>query len=120
MIVNRTYGTHKNLYIHLFLLTIFGPIYNIWSPVTRPTLCYSEGGQLILVPGRDYYQVLCTLLAQSRLIDVCSSEWFGSKTAHWPSGSMVVGCWCMASLSFCFVVENQIRTAVCPPPPDQK
>lgn len=27
MIVNRTYGTHKNLYIYLFLLTIFGPIY---------------------------------------------------------------------------------------------
>ena len=26
-IVNRTYGTHKNLYIYLFLLTIFGPIY---------------------------------------------------------------------------------------------
>ena len=26
-IVNRTYGTYKNLYISLFLLTIFGPIY---------------------------------------------------------------------------------------------
>ena len=26
-LVNRTYGGHKNLYIHLFLLTIFGPIY---------------------------------------------------------------------------------------------
>ena len=26
-IVNRTYGTHKNLYIYLILLTIFGPIY---------------------------------------------------------------------------------------------
>ena len=26
-IVNRTYGLHKNLYIDLFLLTIFGPIY---------------------------------------------------------------------------------------------
>ena len=26
-IVNRTYGTHKNLHVHLFLLTIFGPIY---------------------------------------------------------------------------------------------
>ena len=26
-IVNRTYGTHKNLYIHLFSPTIFGPIY---------------------------------------------------------------------------------------------
>ena len=25
-IVNRTYGTHKNLYIYPFLLTIFGPI----------------------------------------------------------------------------------------------
>ena len=25
-IVNRTYGTHKNLYVPLFLLTIFGPI----------------------------------------------------------------------------------------------
>ena len=25
--VNRTYGTHKNLHIYLFLLTIFGPIY---------------------------------------------------------------------------------------------
>ena len=26
-ILNRTYGTHKNLYKSLFLLTIFGPIY---------------------------------------------------------------------------------------------
>ena len=25
--LNRTYGTHKNLYISLFLSTIFGPIY---------------------------------------------------------------------------------------------
>ena len=25
-IVKRTYGTHKNLYIKIFLLTIFGPI----------------------------------------------------------------------------------------------
>ena len=26
-ILNRTYCTHKNLYISIFLLTIFGPIY---------------------------------------------------------------------------------------------
>ena len=26
-IVNRAYGIHKNLYIPLFLLTLFGPIY---------------------------------------------------------------------------------------------
>ena len=26
-ILNRTYGTHKNLYIYLLLLTILGPIY---------------------------------------------------------------------------------------------
>ena len=26
-LVNRTYGGHKNLYIHIFLLTIFGPVY---------------------------------------------------------------------------------------------
>ena len=26
-ILNRTYSTHKNLYISLFLLTIYGPIY---------------------------------------------------------------------------------------------
>ena len=26
-LVNRTYGGLKNLYIHLFLLTIFGSIY---------------------------------------------------------------------------------------------
>ena len=26
-IVNRTYGEHKNLYISLFLLAIFGPVY---------------------------------------------------------------------------------------------
>ena len=25
--VNRTYGTHKNLYIYVLLLTVFGPIY---------------------------------------------------------------------------------------------
>ena len=27
IIVNRTYGTHKNLHIYVFSLTIFGPIY---------------------------------------------------------------------------------------------
>ena len=27
LIVNRTYGTHKNLDIHVFFPTIFGPIY---------------------------------------------------------------------------------------------
>ena len=32
MIVKRTYGTHKNLYIHTFLLTIFGPIYYLRCP----------------------------------------------------------------------------------------
>ena len=26
-IVNRIYGTHKNLSIYLFLLEVFGPIY---------------------------------------------------------------------------------------------
>ena len=26
-VLNRTYGTHKNLYVSLFLLAIFGPIY---------------------------------------------------------------------------------------------
>ena len=26
-ILNRTYGTHKNIYVSLFLLTILGPIY---------------------------------------------------------------------------------------------
>ena len=26
-ILNRTYGTHKTLYIYLYLLTLFGPIY---------------------------------------------------------------------------------------------
>ena len=26
-LVNRTYGEHKNLYIHVCLLTICGPIY---------------------------------------------------------------------------------------------
>ena len=31
-IVNRTYGTHKILYISLFLLTIFGPDYNASTP----------------------------------------------------------------------------------------
>ena len=32
-IVNRTYGTLKNLYIYLFFLTMFGPIYFVWSSV---------------------------------------------------------------------------------------
>ena len=27
IVVNRTYDTHKNTYIYLILLTIFGPIY---------------------------------------------------------------------------------------------
>ena len=31
-LLNRTYGKHKHLYISLFLLTIFGPIY-LKSPV---------------------------------------------------------------------------------------
>ena len=31
-IVNRTYGIDENLYIHLFLLTIFGPIYYDGQP----------------------------------------------------------------------------------------
>ena len=34
IIVNKTYGTHKNLYIYLLLLTIFGPIY-YFPPVSR-------------------------------------------------------------------------------------
>ena len=40
-IVNRTYGTHKNLAISLFLLTIFGPIYYgrvPRKPVSPPVL----------------------------------------------------------------------------------
>ena len=28
LVVNRTYGTQKKLYICLFLLTVFGPIYS--------------------------------------------------------------------------------------------
>ena len=32
-IVNRTYGTDKNLYVYLFLQTIFGPIY--YAPRNR-------------------------------------------------------------------------------------
>ena len=31
-VVNRIYGTHQTLYIHVFLLTISGPIL-LWSPV---------------------------------------------------------------------------------------
>ena len=27
LVLNRTYGTHKELYVSLFLPTIFGPIY---------------------------------------------------------------------------------------------
>ena len=34
-IVHRTAGTHKNLYIYLFLLTIYVPIYLLWPPVNR-------------------------------------------------------------------------------------
>ena len=30
---NRTYGLHKNLYVYLFLLAIFGPIY--YGPLSR-------------------------------------------------------------------------------------
>lgn len=33
-IVNRTRGAHKNLYIYVFLLRIFGPIYYV--PVCSP------------------------------------------------------------------------------------
>ena len=51
-ILNRTYSNHKNLYIFLFLPTIFGPIYyQVWSPVivygnldrnkTGPTLLHA-------------------------------------------------------------------------------
>ena len=40
-LVNRTYGGNKNLYIYLFLPTIFGPIY--YRPVrnSRRTNCFS-------------------------------------------------------------------------------
>ena len=38
-VVNRTYGTHKNLCIYLFLLTKFGPI-NYGPPV----IAYAAGG----------------------------------------------------------------------------
>ena len=31
-ILNRTYGEYKNLYISLFLVTLFGPVL-LWSPV---------------------------------------------------------------------------------------
>ena len=41
-IVNRTYGAHKKLYIYLFLLTIFGPIYYVWYPVIRVLLSLFE------------------------------------------------------------------------------
>ena len=34
-IENRTYGTHKNLHTHLFLLTMFGPIYYGPRVITR-------------------------------------------------------------------------------------
>ena len=34
-VLNRTYGKHKNLYISLFLVTIFGPIY--YGPPLRST-----------------------------------------------------------------------------------
>ena len=44
-LVNRTYGGHKNLYIHLFLPTIFGHIYY------RPP--YHRGGVLIRPPFRE-------------------------------------------------------------------
>ena len=36
-IVNRTYGTHKNLYVYLFLLTKIGPIY--YGPPLRTAGC---------------------------------------------------------------------------------
>ena len=32
IIVNRTYVTYKHLYIYVFLLTIFGPIYYYGGP----------------------------------------------------------------------------------------
>ena len=44
-ILNTTSGTNKNLYISLFLLTIFGPIYYVWTPVlpwTRWKLSHLE------------------------------------------------------------------------------
>ena len=44
-IFNRTYGTHKDLHISLFLLTIFGPIL-LWSPVIVVVL---RGGVLVVV-----------------------------------------------------------------------
>lgn len=32
-IVNKTYATHKNLFIYLFLLATFDPIYSTVGPV---------------------------------------------------------------------------------------
>ena len=45
--INRTYGTHKTLYIYiyLFLLTIFGPVYYIPPVIVVFASIYSlEGG----------------------------------------------------------------------------
>ena len=33
VLINRTCGTHKYLYVEVFLPTIFDPIYLLWSPV---------------------------------------------------------------------------------------
>ena len=35
IILNKIYGTHESLYISLFLLTIFCPIFYYWSPLNR-------------------------------------------------------------------------------------
>ena len=58
-VVNRTYGRHKNLYIHLFLPSMFGPIY--YGPPPR----HVPGSRLSSPPSP--YGVHCNLIAGTRV-----------------------------------------------------
>ena len=66
VVVLRTYGTHKTLYIHPFLLTIFGPIYygtpvlvdvatttTTTKPAERWYCCLLKAGYLLLVTSHS-------------------------------------------------------------------
>ena len=61
-ILNRTYGTHKNLYISLFLLAIFGP-YLLWSPVVGTRNAWYGSGPPV-VPVEYMVPLIFGLVAQ--------------------------------------------------------
>ena len=79
-ILNRAYGTHKNLYISGVFVTIFGPIYYAPPPVIIRTKIFTgrtdhDLSDLSDLSAADY------LVAHQPLREVCAgSAWYRSST----------------------------------------